>query len=126
MGFTEADGTLGEVFDVIASSDMVILLISDAAQVRRPARCALLRCPAHAAQRSAALRARLGRSAGGSLVAVGGGGAAPCWPGLCGAVLVTAWLSCLPHRPASCGRCKGSGQCDRLPPDGRSEKESAA
>lgn len=33
VGFTEADGTLGEVFDVISKSDMVILLISDAAQV---------------------------------------------------------------------------------------------
>lgn len=30
-GFTEADGTLGEMFDVIATSDLVILLISDAA-----------------------------------------------------------------------------------------------
>lgn len=32
-GFTEADGTLGEVFDKIAQSDFVILLISDGAQV---------------------------------------------------------------------------------------------
>ncbi len=32
-GFTEADGTLGEMFSVISESDMVILLISDAAQV---------------------------------------------------------------------------------------------
>ena len=31
-GFTEEDGTLGEMFDVIAASDMVLLLISDAAQ----------------------------------------------------------------------------------------------
>jgi len=31
-GFTEDDGTLGEMFDVIASSDLVLLLISDAAQ----------------------------------------------------------------------------------------------
>ena len=31
-GFTEADGTLGEMFEVIRSSDLVILLISDAAQ----------------------------------------------------------------------------------------------
>jgi ketol-acid reductoisomerase len=31
-GFTEEDGTLGEMFDVIATSDMVLLLISDAAQ----------------------------------------------------------------------------------------------
>ncbi|WP_127509409.1 ketol-acid reductoisomerase [Actinoplanes solisilvae] len=30
--FTEADGTLGEMFEVIAASDMVLLLISDAAQ----------------------------------------------------------------------------------------------
>lgn len=32
VGFTEEDGTLGEVFDVIGSSDFVVLLISDAAQ----------------------------------------------------------------------------------------------
>lgn len=32
VGFTEEAGTLGEVFDVIKSSDFVILLISDAAQ----------------------------------------------------------------------------------------------
>jgi len=31
-GFSEDDGTLGEMFDVIAASDLVILLISDAAQ----------------------------------------------------------------------------------------------
>ncbi|MEC3979011.1 ketol-acid reductoisomerase [Amycolatopsis sp. H20-H5] len=31
-GFTEADGTLGEMFQVIASSELVVLLISDAAQ----------------------------------------------------------------------------------------------
>ena len=31
-GFTEDAGTLGEMFDVIAESDFVILLISDAAQ----------------------------------------------------------------------------------------------
>ena len=31
-GFSEAEGTLGEMFEVIASSDLVILLISDAAQ----------------------------------------------------------------------------------------------
>jgi ketol-acid reductoisomerase len=31
-GFSEADGTLGEMFEVIAGSDMVLLLISDAAQ----------------------------------------------------------------------------------------------
>lgn len=32
VGFSEADGTLGEMFEVIAASDMVLLLISDAAQ----------------------------------------------------------------------------------------------
>lgn len=32
-GFSKVDGTLGEVFDIIAQSDFVILLISDAAQV---------------------------------------------------------------------------------------------
>lgn len=32
-GFREEDGTLGEMFEVIAASDMVLLLISDAAQV---------------------------------------------------------------------------------------------
>lgn len=32
-GFTKAAGTLGEVFDVIAHSDLVVLLISDGAQV---------------------------------------------------------------------------------------------
>ncbi len=32
-GFTEENGTLGEMFDVIRESDLVILLISDAAQV---------------------------------------------------------------------------------------------
>jgi ketol-acid reductoisomerase len=31
-GFAEEDGALGEMFDVIAASDMVLLLISDAAQ----------------------------------------------------------------------------------------------
>lgn len=34
-GFTEQEGTLGEVFDVTSQSDLVILLISDAAQVGR-------------------------------------------------------------------------------------------
>jgi len=33
-GFSEEDGTLGEMFDVISKSDMVILLISDAAQAK--------------------------------------------------------------------------------------------
>jgi ketol-acid reductoisomerase len=32
VGFTEASGTLGEMFDVIRESDLVLLLISDAAQ----------------------------------------------------------------------------------------------
>lgn len=32
-GFSEQDGTLGEMFEVIADLDMVLLLISDAAQV---------------------------------------------------------------------------------------------
>jgi ketol-acid reductoisomerase len=32
--FSEDDGTLGEMFDVIARSDLVILLISDAAQAQ--------------------------------------------------------------------------------------------
>lgn len=32
-GFTEEQGTLGDVFDVVGESDLVILLISDAAQV---------------------------------------------------------------------------------------------
>ncbi|RJO61484.1 ketol-acid reductoisomerase [candidate division WS5 bacterium] len=34
VGFTEESGTLGEMYDVIHESDLVILLISDAAQVR--------------------------------------------------------------------------------------------
>jgi ketol-acid reductoisomerase len=33
-GFSEQDGTLGEMFDVIKQSDLVILLISDAAQAK--------------------------------------------------------------------------------------------
>eukprot|EP00978_Attheya_sp_CCMP212_P003872 scaffold8239_cov54-Attheya_sp.AAC.1 len=33
-GFSEDDGTLGEMFDVISKSDLVILLISDAAQAK--------------------------------------------------------------------------------------------
>ncbi len=33
-GFSEGDGTLGEMFEVIRNSDMVILLISDAAQAK--------------------------------------------------------------------------------------------
>ena len=34
VGFSKSDGTLGEVFDIIAKSDLVVLLISDGAQVR--------------------------------------------------------------------------------------------
>jgi ketol-acid reductoisomerase len=34
VGFSEEDGTLGEMFSVIKDSDMVILLISDAAQAK--------------------------------------------------------------------------------------------
>jgi len=34
VGFTKAAGTLGEVLDVVAESDMVVLLISDAAQAK--------------------------------------------------------------------------------------------
>jgi len=33
-GFSEKDGTLGETFEVVAKSDLVILLISDAAQAK--------------------------------------------------------------------------------------------
>lgn len=33
-GFTEDNGTLGDVLDVVGDSDLVILLISDAAQVQ--------------------------------------------------------------------------------------------
>ena len=33
-GFTEEDGTLGETYDIIAKSDLVMLLISDAAQAK--------------------------------------------------------------------------------------------
>ena len=34
VGFSEEDGTLGEMFDVIKKSDLVMLLISDAAQAK--------------------------------------------------------------------------------------------
>src|SRR6185503_19756598 len=34
VGFTEQDGTLGEMFEVVAASDLVMLLISDAAQAQ--------------------------------------------------------------------------------------------
>ena len=37
VGFSKKEGTLGEVFDVVAGSDLVILLISDAAQVNTAA-----------------------------------------------------------------------------------------
>ncbi len=33
-GYKRSDGTLGDVFDVVASSDLVVLLISDAAQAK--------------------------------------------------------------------------------------------
>lgn len=33
-GFTEANGTLGDMFDVVAASDLVLLLISDASQAQ--------------------------------------------------------------------------------------------
>ena len=36
-GFSEADGTLGEMYDVIAASDLVILLIADAALAHQSA-----------------------------------------------------------------------------------------
>ncbi len=35
MGFTEATGTLGEMYEVIAESDLVLLLIADAAQAEQ-------------------------------------------------------------------------------------------
>lgn len=38
-GFTEEEGTLGEVFDMVSTSELVILLISDAAQVLNPCPC---------------------------------------------------------------------------------------
>ena len=34
VGFTEESGTLGDVLETVAESDLVLLLISDAAQVR--------------------------------------------------------------------------------------------
>lgn len=33
-GFTEESGTLGDIYETISGSDLVMLLISDAAQVR--------------------------------------------------------------------------------------------
>ena len=33
-GFTKDSGTLGEMYDIISESDLVVLLISDAAQVK--------------------------------------------------------------------------------------------
>ena len=38
-GFTEEAGTLGEVFDMVSTSELVILLISDAAQVACGYKC---------------------------------------------------------------------------------------
>ena len=50
-GFSEDEGTLGEVFDVIARADLVVLLISDGAQAKLypkvllpPLRLLLLAC----------------------------------------------------------------------------------
>ena len=34
-GFTEESGTLGDIYETIAESDLVLLLISDSAQVSR-------------------------------------------------------------------------------------------
>ena len=34
-GFTEESGTLGDIWDTVSGSDLVLLLISDAAQVSR-------------------------------------------------------------------------------------------
>lgn len=34
-GFTEENGTLGDIWETVAGSDLVLLLISDAAQVGR-------------------------------------------------------------------------------------------
>jgi ketol-acid reductoisomerase len=36
VGFTEESGTLGDVLETVAESDLVLLLISDAAQVMAP------------------------------------------------------------------------------------------
>jgi len=48
-GFREEDGTLGEMFEVIEASDMVVLLISDAAQAAAGRRGAVrgIREPSH-------------------------------------------------------------------------------
>ena len=51
-GFTEDSGTLGEVFDVVSGSDLVILLTSDASQASsRPRKCQSIAwsvaCPSH-------------------------------------------------------------------------------
>lgn len=35
-GFSEENGTLGDIWETVSSSDLVLLLISDAAQVRSP------------------------------------------------------------------------------------------
>ncbi len=58
-GFSKKNGTLGEVFEVIADSDFVILLISDAAQARGP------RSPTHRRSRTpCALPSRQSASTG--------------------------------------------------------------
>ena len=53
--FTEEDGTLGETFDIIAKSDLVMLLISDAAQAKMYPRI----LAAHEARRDARPQPRL-------------------------------------------------------------------
>lgn len=75
VGFSEADGTLGEVFDVISSSDMVVLLISDAAQAKLYPRILAAMKPG----------ATLGLSHGFLLgvMQVGGGGAGGAGSSLC-------------------------------------------
>ena len=44
-GFSEEDGTLGEVYDIITKSDFVMLLISDASQVCIAQFCQLWKAP---------------------------------------------------------------------------------
>jgi hypothetical protein len=58
-GYKRADGTLGDVFDVVSSSDLVVLLISDAAQVS-------LRAGGQGAQRWAAVTAAVWGLSGGA------------------------------------------------------------
>lgn len=42
VGFTEESGTLGEVIETVAESDLVLLLISDAAQVIGQSFCGVM------------------------------------------------------------------------------------